>query len=189
MATKKSAKGGHGPILPPKYTTGHSNQGSSGFQKSTPCTSASSHQRLSKHYVRQWECNSCTAMRVNIGMFQTRGECTAFPSQPTIFKHRYFFKCHSAFSSESICHCLFCFEDRVFQIRADSSGGFGRGGWSSVRASGGRAGDRGRFRPLLIWGGGEQGSDETIDPLNERTEGVHTRVLELGSIDNFGGVC
>ena len=29
----------------------------------------------------------------------------------------------------------------------------------------------------------------SIDPLNERTEGVHTRVLELGSIGDFGGVC
>ena len=28
-----------------------------------------------------------------------------------------------------------------------------------------------------------------IDPLNERTEGVHTRVLELGSIEDFRGVC
>ena len=32
-------------------------------------------------------------------------------------------------------------------------------------------------------------SIESIDPLNERTEGVHTRVLELGSIEDFGGVC
>ena len=32
------------------------------------------------------------------------------------------------------------------------------------------------------------GNNMVIDPLNERTEGVHTRVLELGSIENFGGI-
>ena len=32
-------------------------------------------------------------------------------------------------------------------------------------------------------------STRGIDPLNERTEGVHTRVLELGSIEDFRGVC
>ena len=32
-------------------------------------------------------------------------------------------------------------------------------------------------------------TSKTIDPLNERTKGFHTRVLELGSIEDFGGVC